>query len=400
MGLAVKTVVRRLLKVTAVLILGFVIFFAGVAVGMSPSTPAPPAAASVAVSQESTQVVRPPPATQPSPMATMAPTVVASPTPAPTATPRPTASSTSRLAVPTPTPTLATHRVQAGDTLRSIANQFGTTIERLMEANALDDPDLIRVGSILQIPGRTTATPLGVTWTVTSDAVRDGSNRRFVDVVLDQRVDEPTLRAIAQQIRQQSPDHPVVHILYYFDGMDTDAGAWATTRFEQDRPVEVRINDFLLTPTPTATPIRTARSPTQASECPTNAERRYLAALRKNIDEIGAGALLLAAVLSPLERNPEFILSDAFKIDFALTGAVIHGYANEILDRSRPGSSRLSQIHDRSRAMARSLKDGLDGMMRGFRLIDGAGIEAGVRHMQVTESRLLEINRLIDRLCQ
>ena len=111
-----------------------------------------------------------------------------------------------------------------------------------------------------------------VTWAITSETVKVGSNYRFVDVVLSQRVSEPELTAIAERIRQQSPDHPVVHILYWIDGMDTDGsmGAWATTRFEQDRPVEVRINDFNLTPTPTprATPTpRPTRTPVTYAAC-------------------------------------------------------------------------------------------------------------------------------------
>ena len=106
-------------------------------------------------------------------------------------------------------------------------------------------------------------TPVGATWTITSDAVRDITNYRFVDVVLSQRVSEPDLTAIAQRIRQQSPDHPVVHILYWIEGMDSDRGAWSTTRFEHGQPVNVRINDHLLTPT--ATPQSTPTSqPTAA----------------------------------------------------------------------------------------------------------------------------------------
>ena len=108
-----------------------------------------------------------------------------------------------------------------------------------------------------------TSTPApSATWAITSDATRVGSNYRFVDVVLSQRVSEPELTVIAERIRQQSADHPVVHILYWIDGMDTERGAWATTRFEQGHPINVRINDYLLAPTaapqPMATPNPTA----------------------------------------------------------------------------------------------------------------------------------------------
>ena len=48
--------------------------------------------------------------------------------------------------------------VQPGDTLRTIAESFGTTIRLLMAANELSDPHLIRVGATLRIPD-STATP-------------------------------------------------------------------------------------------------------------------------------------------------------------------------------------------------------------------------------------------------
>ncbi len=46
--------------------------------------------------------------------------------------------------------------VQAGDTLRSIADRFGTTVHNLMEANDIEDANLIRTGSILLVPSSTT----------------------------------------------------------------------------------------------------------------------------------------------------------------------------------------------------------------------------------------------------
>ncbi|HLB26368.1 MAG TPA: polysaccharide deacetylase family protein [Dehalococcoidia bacterium] len=42
--------------------------------------------------------------------------------------------------------------VQAGDTLTAIADRFGTTVEAIVEANGLADPDEIVVGQILFIP--------------------------------------------------------------------------------------------------------------------------------------------------------------------------------------------------------------------------------------------------------
>ena len=129
----------------------------------------------------------PTPAPTPQPTSTPTPTPEPTPTPQPTFTPTPTPE-------PTPTPiarkwtcptgttyddgtrscvrvpakkisrdTSSTRNdatdeyvVQAGDTLRSVAERFGTTVDSLIEANGIDAPNLIRTGSILQIPSSTT----------------------------------------------------------------------------------------------------------------------------------------------------------------------------------------------------------------------------------------------------
>ncbi len=63
------------------------------------------------------------------------PTVVV--TPAPTA--------------PPPPPSQQTYTVQQGDTLGSIAQQFGTTVAALQTANGIEDPNEIFVGQVLLI---------------------------------------------------------------------------------------------------------------------------------------------------------------------------------------------------------------------------------------------------------
>lgn len=71
-----------------------------------------------------------------------------------TAAPTPTATST-----PSPAPTAGTARqatvytVQLGDTLASIARQFGIGAAALAKANDITNPDLIWVGQTLNIPG-------------------------------------------------------------------------------------------------------------------------------------------------------------------------------------------------------------------------------------------------------
>lgn len=51
------------------------------------------------------------------------------------------------------------YTVRLGDTLTSIAQQFGVTVEAIMEANDLPDPDRLEVGQILIIPIREATSP-------------------------------------------------------------------------------------------------------------------------------------------------------------------------------------------------------------------------------------------------
>ncbi len=67
------------------------------------------------------------------------------PTAIPTATRRP-------LPTPTPVPTSAIYIVQKNDTLRSIADKFGVTVDAIVELNQLDDPNMLVVGQRLIIP--------------------------------------------------------------------------------------------------------------------------------------------------------------------------------------------------------------------------------------------------------
>jgi len=53
--------------------------------------------------------------------------------------------------------------VQSGDTLLTIAAQFGVSMDAIMEANGLDDPDFVFVGQRLALPGDATGTSGGDT---------------------------------------------------------------------------------------------------------------------------------------------------------------------------------------------------------------------------------------------
>lgn len=69
--------------------------------------------------------------------------------------------------VPKPSPTVpqtsgatgTTYAVQAGDTLSKIAADFGVTVDSIVKANKIADPNLLKVGQELVIPPKGEATP-------------------------------------------------------------------------------------------------------------------------------------------------------------------------------------------------------------------------------------------------
>jgi len=72
-------------------------------------------------------------------------------TPAVTATFRPTHTPAP---TPTATPIMAVHVVQSGESLWSIARQYGVAVDDLILVNNLVDPSHLRVGTKLLIPPR------------------------------------------------------------------------------------------------------------------------------------------------------------------------------------------------------------------------------------------------------
>lgn len=90
---------------------------------------------------------RPTPTERPSPTPSPTPSPVPTPVPTPAPTPVPEATP-----LPPPPPAVRTYTVVAGDTLAEIANRFGTTVEALMAANGISDPDQIFEGQVLTIP--------------------------------------------------------------------------------------------------------------------------------------------------------------------------------------------------------------------------------------------------------
>lgn len=80
-------------------------------------------------------------------------------TPAPTQNIDATATVYAGRLIPTPTPA-GLYTVQTGDTLGGLAEEFGTTVEELLAANGLTDPNAIQAGQTLIIPSLISSTLL------------------------------------------------------------------------------------------------------------------------------------------------------------------------------------------------------------------------------------------------
>jgi soluble lytic murein transglycosylase-like protein len=67
-----------------------------------------------------------------------------------------TTSTTGATAAPAPAaPTTATHTVVSGDTVSALAARYGSTVQAISAANALNARAMIRIGQVLTIPGAT-----------------------------------------------------------------------------------------------------------------------------------------------------------------------------------------------------------------------------------------------------
>ncbi len=78
---------------------------------------------------------------------------------------------------PTPTPIPLAYTVQEGDTLSAIAQRYGITVEEIVSANGLPNPDVLNIGQQLVIPGHfVTPTPAAPTEVPTDTPVPDTSS--------------------------------------------------------------------------------------------------------------------------------------------------------------------------------------------------------------------------------
>ncbi|AZP05789.1 MAG TPA: LysM peptidoglycan-binding domain-containing protein [Candidatus Jeotgalibaca pullicola] len=69
----------------------------------------------------------------------------------------------------------ATYTVRSGDTLYAIALRFNSTVQQLTQLNSITNPNLIRVGQVLKVPGGSTpTTPTAPTAPTTTYTVKSG----------------------------------------------------------------------------------------------------------------------------------------------------------------------------------------------------------------------------------
>lgn len=65
---------------------------------------------------------------------------------------KPAATTATPVSAPAPAPSPSIYQVQAGETLSQIAQEHGTTVDAIVQANGIQDPNLIRIGQELLIP--------------------------------------------------------------------------------------------------------------------------------------------------------------------------------------------------------------------------------------------------------
>ena len=93
------------------------------------------------------------------------------------------------------------------------------------------------------VPGKPEASateiPANITYSIIDSSVKSGI-KRTLNIRLNQKVSEGTLRAIALKLKSQDVRYyDRTFMTYYLPGMAVGAGAWATTHFDPD--LEVRI---------------------------------------------------------------------------------------------------------------------------------------------------------------
>lgn len=183
------------------------------------------------------------------PQQTLAPfEATSTPTLQPEVTPQPTQPGvTPQAPQPTPTPQppqgYINYTVKWGDTLESIAYQFGTTVEELVRINNLANPNFIYVGQVLKVPGTAQAapTPSAVSEyivqpgdTIWSIAAR--FNTTVEAIAIANRLINPNFIYVGQKLIIPAPgqapaqvSQPKIHIVQYGETLTSIAFRYGTT---------------------------------------------------------------------------------------------------------------------------------------------------------------------------
>jgi LCP family protein required for cell wall assembly len=140
-------------------------------------------------------------------------------------TPLPSPSATATVVTPSPVPVTpppcvppgdwVIHIVQAGNTLYSLAERYGTDVETLMRVNCLDNY-LISVGQELYVPGPPGAAASATSQPVSAADVQAGQPNRYLNIVLlgsDRRQDSGTWRTDTMIVVSVDSERNIVRLL-------------------------------------------------------------------------------------------------------------------------------------------------------------------------------------------
>jgi LysM repeat protein len=112
-----------------------------------------------------------------------------------------TATAFAQRVVPTPSP-VGLYVVKPGDTLSKIANNFATTIDEIMAANNLSDPNTIQIGQKLTIPS---PDPGGAAETSVQPSVTGSPEATTADVTASPEAPSPREATASPEI-EAGPD--------------------------------------------------------------------------------------------------------------------------------------------------------------------------------------------------
>ena len=119
----------------------------------------------------------------------------------------------------------------------STNNRFSSTSTPLNRSQA-QQPDKEMADKLDNIP----QVPSDVNYSIITDTATFGV-KRSIDVRLNKPVSEGVLRAIALNLKAQTPNqYNLTFILYYLPNMTPGSGAWASTHFDPE--LEVKILGF------------------------------------------------------------------------------------------------------------------------------------------------------------